>query len=63
MNNILKEIKLEVQRKINIQKNKEVSTDQEVLKIINNLKPIFFFAIFLIAVYKILFLKYYSFLL
>ena len=38
MNNILKEIKLEVQRKINIQKNKEVSTDQEVLKIINNLK-------------------------
>lgn len=37
MNNILKEIKLEVQRKINIQKNKEVSTDQEVLKIINNL--------------------------
>lgn len=38
MNNILKEIKLEVQRKINTQKNKEVSTDQEVLKIINNLK-------------------------
>ena len=38
MNNILKEIKLEVQRKINIQKNKEVSPDQEVLKIINNLK-------------------------
>ena len=38
MNNILKEIKLEVQRKINIQGNKEVSTDQEVLKIINNLK-------------------------
>ena len=38
MNNILKEVKLQVRRKINIQGNKEVSTDQEVLRLINNLE-------------------------